>query len=273
MSRLATVLWHVDPAAERLAAPAGFDPAAFNPVLTWMEYLNRLLGVLIGLLILATLFAAVRWHRDRPGILWPTVAATALVIFQGWLGGQVVRSGLEPWMVTAHLVIALVIVKLLLYATFRAYRPEFAASVPAARRRLAWLASGVTLLLLGQIGLGTQVRAGIGEALLVEPDLPRSQWLAQVVDLDSAHRATALLVLLAVITLALWIRRSFREDRALQRTTGAVTLVLLAQMGVGWVLGTMDVPAAAQVVHLSAASLLLGGLVLIALQAQQPQDA
>jgi cytochrome c oxidase assembly protein subunit 15 len=253
--------------------PPGFDPAAFNPALTWMEYLNRLLGVTIGLLILGTLFAAMRWHRDRPGILWPTVAATALVIFQGWLGGQVVRSGLEPWMVTAHLVIALVIVKLLLYATFRAYRPEFAAAVPVGRRRLAWITSGVTLLLLGQIGLGTQVRAGIGEALLVEPELPRSEWLAQVVDLDHAHRASAQLVLLAVIALALWIRRSFREDSTLQRTTGAVVLLLLAQMGVGWVLGTMNVPAVAQDFHLSAASLLLGGLVLIALQAQQPRSA
>ena len=31
--------------------PSGYDPALFNATLTWMEYLNRLLGVVVGLLI------------------------------------------------------------------------------------------------------------------------------------------------------------------------------------------------------------------------------
>jgi len=39
--------------------PPGFDPAQFNPALAWTEYLNRLLGVLVGCLIFATLVAAI----------------------------------------------------------------------------------------------------------------------------------------------------------------------------------------------------------------------
>jgi heme A synthase len=37
--------------------PAGYDPATFNAILTWTEYTNRLLGVSIGFLIIATAVA------------------------------------------------------------------------------------------------------------------------------------------------------------------------------------------------------------------------
>ncbi len=84
----------------------------------WTEYLNRLLGVAVGFLILATTISAWRHHRRDPRILWSTVAAFLLVGFEGWLGGRVVVHGLTPWIVTAHLMVALVIVQLLLYATY-----------------------------------------------------------------------------------------------------------------------------------------------------------
>jgi heme A synthase len=38
------------------------------------------------------------------------------------VGGRVVKNALAPWIVTTHLIVALVIVQLLLYATVRAWR-------------------------------------------------------------------------------------------------------------------------------------------------------
>jgi cytochrome c oxidase assembly protein subunit 15 len=72
----------VDPPASAAALPAGFDPSQFNPSLMWTEYLNRLLGVSVGFLILATLVSAIRHHRRAGRILWPTLAAFLLVGFQ-----------------------------------------------------------------------------------------------------------------------------------------------------------------------------------------------
>jgi heme a synthase len=40
-----------------------------------------------------------------------------LVGFQGWIGAKVVDSNLKPFMVTIHMLIALVIVALLLYVS------------------------------------------------------------------------------------------------------------------------------------------------------------
>lgn len=250
--------------------PAGYDPALFNAALTWTEYLNRLLGVTVGLLIVATAIAAWRHCRSRPRILYPTLAALVLVGYQGWLGGQVVRSGLEPWMVSAHMLVALIIVTLLLYATYQAWSLRTGARRPTTDRkrgRLRALTGGAIVLVLVQVGLGTQVRAGIAEALRRLPDLARGEWLAQVSQLDHLHRLLSQAVLLAVGLLAFWIHRRFREDLALRRASGVAAVLVVAQLAVGAVLVWMSIPPVAQVLHLSLASLLLGALVVQALLA------
>jgi cytochrome c oxidase assembly protein subunit 15 len=253
--------------------PAGFDPATFNAVLTWTEYLNRLLGVTIGLLITATLVAAIVWHRLQPRILWPSLGAFLLVGFEGWLGGQVVRSGLEPWMISAHLMFALLIVTLLLYATFVAFRLRAGESRVAAdpiRGRVRWLAVGVIAVVLLQVYLGTLVRGGIEQAIEARPDLIRGQWLAAIPLQDQAHRAVAAVAGFAVVALMLQIRTRLPGDRRLVGWSTVSVSLAIAQIVVGMILGRMDLPPAAQVLHLSFASLLLGSLVTVALVAGHP---
>src|SRR5262245_59143446 len=118
------------PPASAAELPPQFDPSLFNPSLMWTEYLNRLLGVAVGFLILATVASAFRHHRHEPRILWTSIAALLLTGFQGWLGGRVVANALAPWIVTVHLIFALVIVQLLLYATVRAWRTPARALSP-----------------------------------------------------------------------------------------------------------------------------------------------
>ncbi|HET9703203.1 MAG TPA: COX15/CtaA family protein, partial [Vicinamibacterales bacterium] len=98
------------PPASAADLPPEFNPSQFNPTLMWTEYLNRLLGVTVGFLILATTVSAWRHHRREPRIVWTTTAALLLTGFQGWLGGRVVAHELAAWIVTAHLVVAIVIV-------------------------------------------------------------------------------------------------------------------------------------------------------------------
>jgi cytochrome c oxidase assembly protein subunit 15 len=249
--------------------PAGYDPATFNAVLTWTEYLNRLLGVTIGILITATCVTAIAWHRNRPRILWPSIAALLLVAFEGWLGGQVVRSGLEPWMISAHLIFALIIVTLLLYATFVAFRLREGDDRPASpeRRRLRWIAVGVIALVLVQVYLGTLVRGGLEQAVQSRPDLARSDWLAAIPMQDQAHRGFAFVTGLAVVSLMFQVRTRFRSDQRLGMWASLAATLLGIQIVVGLILGQMDLPPAAQVAHLSVASLLLGSLVVVALLA------
>jgi cytochrome c oxidase assembly protein subunit 15 len=236
--------------------PPAFDRAQFNPVLMWTEYLNRLLGVSVGIFIFATLVVAIRDHRHTPRILWPTLAAFLLVGFEGWLGGVVVAHELAPWIVTVHLTVALVIVSLLLYATLYAF---FGDARSVARHHRATLASTTLLLIvitLGQVALGAQVRGGVDEA--INAGTARSQALATVGQYDRWHREGSLVVLglVVVVLLLVWSRHA--SEAPLVRTAYVVLGLVVVQVVLGVSLAYVGLTPAAQIAHLTVASLLLG---------------
>ena len=246
--------------------PPGFDPLLFNAPLTWTEYLNRLLGVIVGFLIFATLVAAARAHRRSRRVLGPTLLAFLLVGFQGWLGGRVVAHGLAPWIVTAHLVVALVIVSLLLYATVNAFFPTTAPTPSPERRRIGRAAGALLGLTLAQVAVGTQVRGRIDEAARAD-DLPRAVWLARAGGMDLAHRKASLAVLAGALALLAVVWRRERSPGWLVGGAAAVAGLTLAQITIGVVLAYLDLPRTAQVAHLTVASLLLGAETLVGLLA------
>ena len=111
------------PDYQQVYADHGYGAARFNALKTWTEYINRLVGVVIGFLIFLMMVASFRyWSRDRAIVGW-SVVALVLVAFQGWLGSVVVESNLAPWMVTVHMMVALLLVGLLIYTLTRA-EPE-----------------------------------------------------------------------------------------------------------------------------------------------------
>lgn len=251
--------------------PAGFDPLSFNAALTWTEYLNRLLGVMVGFLIFATLAAAIARHRRTRRVLWPTTAAFLLVGFQGWLGGRVVAHGLEPWIVTAHLVVALVIVSLLLYATVNAFFPDAAPAPSPERRLIGRGAYALIALTLAQVAVGTQVRSRMDDAAAAGH--AREELLGTVGAVDMAHRNAALVVLAGAIALFVAVRRRPQGPAWLRGAAAAVVALTLAQIGAGVILATLGLPRAAQVAHLTLASLLLGAETLVALLAYRLPEA
>ncbi|MDP3718728.1 MAG: COX15/CtaA family protein [Acidobacteriota bacterium] len=240
--------------------PPQFDPSQFNPTLMWTEYLNRLLGATVGLLIIATAVSAWRHHRRDPRILWTTIAAVLLTGFQGWLGGQVVAHELAAWIVTVHMVVALVIVQMLLYVTVRAFPPAHpGTSAPKHVSTFAMVLIAITLI---QIVLGTQVRGALDAAL--DAGVARDAALATVGALDYLHRDAAFVMLLGSILLCFWlVAKATAPTKAGHHMTlvwwsWAVLGLAVAQVAVGLVMAYVSLLPAAQVVHLTLASLLLG---------------
>jgi cytochrome c oxidase assembly protein subunit 15 len=253
------------PPASAAELPPGFDASQFNPALMWTEYLNRLLGITVGFLILATTISAWRHHRHEPRILWTSVAALLLTGYQGWLGGQVVAAELAPWIVTAHMIVALVIVSLLLYATvFAIYsggreqgtgsrEPGTGSREPAPSIARVWVARVTAVLIavtLVQVALGTQVRGRVDQAL--DAGAARDQALATVGSVDAYHRDFAIAVL-ALTLIGRWISAAFA--------------LAVVQVGLGIAMAYYALPPSAQVLHLTVASLLLGAQTVVLLLA------
>ena len=266
-------------AGEIFAHPSQYIETDFNPVKTWIEYLNRVLGALIGVFVFAAAVTAVPyWRRDRP-VFWLALVSFVLIGVQGWLGSLVVSTNLLPIMVTIHMGLALVIVAVLLYAVERARRDWTAAEettelvVPAAGRALRlglWLALGLTFV---QIVLGTQVREQVDMVAAATNGLGRESWVAQLGLVFKIHRSTSILVVLLNMYLGyrLWQLGQARLRRLALATLGLVGLEVLA----GITLAHWGLPAAAQPVHLTLAVLLFGSqfLTLLALSRAAPAPA
>jgi len=257
-------LWIPPTRASQL--PPGYDPTLFDATLTWIEYLNRLLGVTVGFLIFATLVAAIRRHRRTPGVLWPSVLAFLGVGFEGWLGGRVVAHELAPWIVTAHLMGALVVVTLLLYATVNAlFAGQRLPRVPPTRVWLlrATLVAGA--LALVQLVLGTQVRGTLEDVARANPGLPRDRWLDLVGLVDIGHKNLALMVVGACFVLVLRARSAHRDEPVLAWVALSALGLAAAQLGVGFGLAALALPPPLQVAHLVIACALLGALTVLGL--------
>ena len=252
------------PPASAADLPPEFNPSQFNPTLMWTEYLNRLLGVTVGFLILATTVSAWRHHRREPRIVWTTTAALFLTGFQGWLGGRVVAHELAAWIVTAHLVVAIVIVQMLLYVTVTA--ADVTNRRHSAPMSVTVGAGALILLTLAQAAVGALVRGAIDEAL--DAGVDRGAAVATLGSIDVVHRDLAFLVLLGAALLTMWLLS--RASPPPIRRWSLVTLALATlQVGLGVYMAYGFLLPAAQVAHLTVASLLLGAETVLLLEGRR----
>jgi cytochrome c oxidase assembly protein subunit 15 len=123
---------------------------------------------------------------------------------------------------------------------------------------------GITLI---QAGVGTQVRGTIEAAL--DSGIARDQVLATVGRLDYLHRDLAGVVMIGATLLTLWLlsRRS-----PLVPWSIVVLALALAQIALGLVMAYGAVLPAAQVGHLTLASLLLGAETVLWLMSRRSFD-
>src|SRR5919108_15619 len=75
-----------------------------------IEFSHRAAAFLVLVLSGLTGFTALRTARDQRAIRWPAVIQLPLVVAQAVVGAVVVATDLDPWWVTAHFVVALLLI-------------------------------------------------------------------------------------------------------------------------------------------------------------------
>lgn len=247
-------LWIPPTSAAEL--PPEYDASLFNPVHTWLEYVNRLVGVLIGFLITLTFIFSFRYRTSDPVITISSGVAFVLVLVQGWLGGQVVRSGLSAGMITIHMVLAMVIVNTLLFASFRAMSGRLAIRLkPENKKRLLIISGAILFVTLIQLVLGTQVREVIDVAKNVL-ELPRERWLDTTGLLYEVHRSFSWLVIILSLYL-LYENRRLQAPRKLVTVGYLIFGLIVLQMFIGFGMEQLNIPGILQLLHLVSVALLI----------------
>jgi protoheme IX farnesyltransferase len=218
----------------------------------WIEWTHRTIAALIGLEILALAVLGVRDHRDRPSLLWPSIAAVAVVGFQAWLGRETVRLGNSGESVTAHLTAAMILVALLVFVTVRAGFPGRLVG-RGSSQRFTLLAAFTTLTTFALLLFGSHVTAT--DSALVFPDWPLmgGTLIPPLTDATSAHvlhRWVAAVVGIVVAAVAVTAWRTQRDRPTIVRLALSAAALYAIQIVVGGLQVLSGLAGWSQTLHL-----------------------
>ncbi len=231
----------------------------FNPVKTWIEYINRLIGVVIGFLILFTAFRSLKlWSIDKSIPLLSNFNVS-LVVFQAWIGSIVVSTNLLNWMITVHMVLALVIVCILIFTYHKSsrfnYRPNHLSIKPHLLYSLLLL--GFVLMFI-QIVLGTQVREQVDVVSSQFGNLLRGSWIENLGVKFFIHRSYSILLLLVHLIFLFLVFKFGHRQSLVYKTSIILIFIILLEILTGVGMAYFAIPAFLQPMHLLFGSLIIG---------------
>jgi len=222
--------------------------ADFNVAKTWIEYLNRIVGVIIGFLIIAVFVMSFSLRNENKFWFWIAFATLITVIIQGWFGSIVVSTNLTSWTITVHMLMAFVLVGLLIWL----YESSADKVVLITGKYTRLILVTCIVLLIVQVLLGTEVRATLDRvaALL----LPRASWISEAGKDFLVHRSFSWVV---VLFHAVLVYRLYKTSPRNPLPVALVLLILLTLIsGIG--MAYFAIPAFLQPIHLLVATLTFG---------------
>lgn len=239
----------------------------FNATKTWIEYINRLIGVVIGLLILLTVWKSFKLWRVDKWIPINSILSLLLVLFTGWIGSIVVSTNLLPWMITFHMLLALALVAVLLYINHRSQRLNSLQCVSFdVPKKIQWSLIIGSFLLLVQVVLGTQVREEIDKVAFELGGLMREEWVSKSGVKFLFHRSFSLVILGLHLVYFYWSYRFSVRNSKVTLLSQLLFIVLILEIASGIGMAYFGIPAFLQPIHLLFGSLLLGIQFLLILQ-------
>ena len=227
--------------------------ADFNAFKTWVEYTNRLLGVLVGILVFAVFIASVPYFKSSPAITYLSGGVFFLTGFQGWIGAKVVSSHLAQHMITIHMLIALVIVALVLLLFHKV--SEHKDETKSVQGQIILV---LAVLTLGQVLLGTQIRQEIDTIAIRYNDQHRELWIQELGSNLIIHRIIAGIIVVLNTAYTLFVIKKAGLEATISKLMVAILVVFVAEYISGISMVRLEIPYLIQPVHLLLASTVFG---------------
>ncbi|TAE20036.1 MAG: heme A synthase [Bacteroidetes bacterium] len=234
----------------------------FDTTKAWIEYVNRLVGVLIGFLIFLTLLFSFAYRKTNPKIPLLAFLAFVLVGIEGWIGSVVVSTNLLPNLITVHMGLAVLIVFMLTYIVV-VPKGKLAYPTPQVRTKdftvLLWTLRVAFFLTLLQVLLGTQVREAIDVVAKQVGEAGRGTWVGKLGLEFYVHRSFSWLLLGANVYFFYLCKKNVVWQWAIFRKFALFALILcLVELCMGVALAYGGMPFYLQPLHLLAGVVLVG---------------
>ena len=118
----------------------------FNWKRTWTEYGNRLVGFIAGNLVLITFIWVLIQYRKHRLLLTLSFLNLILISFEGWLGSIVVATNLLPWVLTIHMLFALIIIWIQIKVIHIAQGKTYSLQIQKSFKLIFYFAISLTLI-------------------------------------------------------------------------------------------------------------------------------
>lgn len=212
-----------------------------------IEFGNRMLTIVLIAVAIATWLAALAQQPRRAALVGPATVLALGVPGQAVVGGLTVLTDLNPWIVSLHLMLSMLLIAVAVVLVRRTVAPPSAEFSPLLRA-LTTSVLGVAFFVLyvGTIVTGSGPHAG-------DRNSPRNGLDPELL----SHVHAAVVYLLAALTLVSFVvaRRSRTSDEV-RRAVGALLALEVAQGAIGFTQYYLDLPELLVGLHLLGAALL-----------------
>ncbi|HEX8517490.1 MAG TPA: COX15/CtaA family protein [Bacteroidia bacterium] len=231
--------------------------AEFNALNTWVEYVNRLFGAILGVLIFFQFLFSFRFRKTDISIFRLSFIEFILIGFQGWLGAKVVSSNLAPVKITIHMVAALIILAVAIAIIHRAKKLNGTAPEKISDPYFRKWSMVILLLTVIQVMLGTQVREAVDVLLKNFDEVFRPQIADNLGVSFYIHRSFSILLMLLNTWFVYKLHKSTASDQ-LKNKGKLLLLVLGIAFGAGVILNYFALPPVFQPIHFLMACIAFG---------------
>ena len=253
--------------------PAHIDPTAFNIVLAWIEYGNRMLGVIVGISILLMTIIAVIYFKKNSKILLSSLLSLFLVIANGGLGAIVVSSVLNPFIVSLHMILALFLVSVLSYATIESYKlintQKFTGIFLSKKISISLIALWIFIVI--EILLGTGIRTNIELIAIDNPLLSKGELLESLNSYKYFHSILGF----SLLFLSFYLCYLFKDDflGLSKQLVLFIFVMIILQIFLGELMIFFELPQLTRLFHTWGSSWLVGIIIILynTLQYEQSQ--
>ena len=237
---------------------------SFNPVHTWIEFTNRLATLPLGLSTLFLfLFSWFNRFTSVPKKGWITGLSffcLADVVTNAIMGAIVVRSGLQPGIITLHMALAFLLIVVLITVIWLS-RPEPTPKTisQSDRTRLTIVSLIFFACLFGEGLMGSQLREQTDEmqiAAETDDGIERENWAEELgaTFIFKVHRTFSWTLLLTSGLLFYWVTR---DKTWTAPEPKFIFGMVIAMMLMGIVLGHIKIYPVVQVLHVGMTAVLL----------------
>ena len=225
------------------------DYAVFNPIHTWIEYINRLSSTLAGLpMLMLFVYSWLNYRKNKGIALWSSLALI-LLLAEAWLGKLVVDGNLIPNVITIHMFGALLVLVVLVVILEKTRSTEVANVPDNVKTLLALLAS----LFFIQMILGTQVREQIDTIYKEMNGENRNLWIGMLDIKMLIHRSFSW----TSLAMAAWIFYKSKKENFKVDHIKLILISIITLGATGALLYYLALPQLLQPLHLLISSFVL----------------